>query len=109
MPENREFDDYTEDGLCVICGKPTVRPGRESVDHARDADKEPFVCNRCLVDLRGDMATELEVRRRLTQLEAITHGLQTKLWYQSNAFTVAMTIIGVLVGALLTLATLWLS
>jgi hypothetical protein len=80
-----------------------VRQGLESVDLARGEDKEPFVCNRCLVDLREDMATELEVRRQLTNLEAKTQGLETKLWNQSLAFNVVLAVGSFLAGVLTSL------
>ena len=65
-------DDYVtgpddggyEKGLCALCARLAVKLFLGSVDIARgDEHKEPVVCNKCLVDLRGDMATELEVRR----------------------------------------------
>jgi len=60
-PEDAGYDE----GPCSICGRPTVRPFLGRVEIARGEEhKEPFVCNKCLVDLRGDMATELEVRRQ---------------------------------------------
>ena len=97
-------DTYLDEGLCALCGKPTVREGKDSVDRAR-GEEEPHVCNRCLVDLRGEMATELEVRRQLTTLEAkierVEAKLDTRLWFMSMAFTVALSVATLVIGVLL--------
>lgn len=46
---------------CAICGRSAVRTYIDKVEEERGQEhKEPTVCNRRLVDLRGDMATELE-------------------------------------------------
>ena len=79
-----------------------MRPWVQGVDEARGEDyEEPMVCNRCLVDLRGDMATELEVRRQLGTLEAKVEGLSTRQWILYFAFTLSF-------GTLTFLAGLWL-
>ncbi len=61
-------DLYIDKRTCAVCGKVTHRLGLDSVGLER-GEKEPLVCNKCLLDLRGDMATELEVRRQLGNLE----------------------------------------
>lgn len=87
---------------CVICGKWTSRAFIEGLDELRDeGNKEPFVCNKCLVDMRGDMATELEVRRQLSTLEAKVEGLGTRQWILGFAFSLAF-------AALTFIAGLWL-
>jgi hypothetical protein len=89
-------------GDCALCGKPTVRPFMDSVERRRGKENvEPFVCNKCLVDLRSDMATELEVRRQVGNLEARVEGLSTQQWVLYFAFTLAL-------GALTFIAGLWL-
>lgn len=76
------------EGDCVLCGKASLRPAMGEVDTARGKDNlEPIVCNKCLVDLRGDMATELEVRRQLGTLEAKVEGLSSRQWVAYFAFT----------------------
>ena len=98
---------------CAICGKPTTKTVIPSVDKARIAqvtDKEPSVCNKCMVDLRGDMVTELEVRRQLTSLEAKIHGVESKLenrlvtrvWFLGVVLAIVLTITGFLAGAYFT-------
>ena len=93
---------YFEDGLCAICGKPTIRSGWGAVEEQAGVDRsrKPFVCSKCLVDLRGDMATELEVRRQMGNLEKRLQVLETKLWYQSLVLNVMLAIAGFLAGAL---------
>lgn len=98
-----EGDFGFDDGPCSLCGKPTVRPWVEDIDEARGADNvEPRVCNKCLLDLRGDMATELDVRRRLTNLEGTVKGATTKETILYVSFTVAMAaasfVLGLLIG-----------
>ena len=92
-----------DDGRCALCGRPTVRPIIGAVEIARGEEhKEPFVCNTCLLDLRGDMATGLEVRRQLGNLEARVQGFDTKLWNQSLAFNTALAVGSFLAGVIAT-------
>lgn len=99
-------DVYIDRGNCAICGKPTYRLGLESSDLSR-ADKEPLVCTKCLIDLRGDMATELEVRRQLSNLETeigsvsskVNDRLDTRLWVLGILLAVALTVGGFFAGA----------
>jgi hypothetical protein len=105
VSDNEDFlsgDIGIDGGLCVLCGRPTVRPVVSGVEEARGEEyREPFVCNKCLVDLRGEMATELEVRRQLGALEAKVEGYAWKQWILYFAFTLAF-------GALTFLAGVWL-
>lgn len=83
----------------MICGKETVAPFVEAVDRARgEGNEEPLVCNKCLVDLRGDMATELEVRRQLGNLEAKVEGYAWKQWILYFSFTLVFGILTFLAG-----------
>jgi hypothetical protein len=100
LPRDETGNAYFEDGNCGICGKLTVRTGFTGVDAVR-GDREPFVCNKCLIDLRGDMATELEVRRQLGNLEAKLEGYAWKQWILYFAFTLIF-------AALTFVAGLWL-
>lgn len=94
-PEDGGF----EDGPCAICGRPAVRPFLENIEIARGEDhKEPCVCNKCLVDLRGDMATELEVRRQMTNLEAKTQGLEARFSNQNLSLQIVLVVCGFLAG-----------
>lgn len=104
VPEMMENPDAVGfiDGDCVICGKPSLRPAVGAVDIARGKDNlEPIVCNKCLLDLRGDMATELEVRRQIGNLESRIEGYAWKQWILYFAFTLVF-------GALTFIAGLWL-
>jgi hypothetical protein len=97
-------EDGYEDGLCALCGRPTVRLIVGDVEIARGEEyREPFVCNKCLLDLRGDMATELEVRRQLGTLDARVQSLDTKLWNQTLAFNVALAVGSFLAGVVATI------
>jgi hypothetical protein len=99
-----EADIVFESGDCAICGYPTLQtivPGHQKLREERGAkDREPFVCNKCLLDLRGDMATELEVRRQLGNLEAKVEGLSTRQWFLYLAFTLAVGLLSFLAGQL---------
>jgi hypothetical protein len=101
MSESSSQGLYFEDGLCAICGKPTIRSGWDDLEKAIgiDRDREPFVCSRCLVDLRGDMATELEVRRQITNLQATVTSLNTRVWVLSIRFSVFGIVVGFVLGA----------
>ena len=88
-PEDIGFDD----GPCALCGRLTVRPFIGAVEIARGEEyKEPFVCNKCLVDLRGDMATELEVRRQIGALDARFHGLEASFRNQNLHLQIVLTV-----------------
>lgn len=107
-PENPDSvgpgEDGYEDGLCALCSRPTARLIVGDVEIARGEEyKEPFVCNKCLLDLRGDMATELEVRRQLGTLEARVQGLDTKLWNQTLAFNAVLAVGSFLAGVIATI------
>jgi hypothetical protein len=102
-------DLYLDQRPCSICGNPTYRLGLESGDEKR-GEKEPIVCNKCLVDLRGDMATELEVRRQMGKLEARVDTVSgnvdrvsDRVWYSERWFNVAVTVGGFLAGVVATL------
>lgn len=86
-----------------MCGKHTGAASIEAVEEgvARRTNNKPMVCNKCLVDLRGDMATELEVRRQLGTLEAKIEGYAWKQWILYFAFSLAL-------AALTFVAGLWL-
>jgi hypothetical protein len=102
-------DLYIDEGKCAVCGKPTYRMGSEK-GNSRRGEKEPLICNRCLLDLRGDMATELEVRRQLGNLEAqvqavdskVESRLDTRLWVLGIVLAVVLTVAGFFAGAYLT-------
>lgn len=83
-------DLYLDKRQCVVCGKPTYRLGLESGDQER-GQREPLICNECLVSLRRDMATEISLRQKVSSLE-------TRIWVLGFAFPVAFGILGLLVG-----------
>lgn len=56
------------------------------------------MCNKCLVDLRGDMATELEVRRQLNTLEAKVEGLGSRYLLLYFAFTLVFAALTFIAG-----------
>jgi hypothetical protein len=89
-----ETDDlYLDKRQCQVCGKPTYRLGLESGDLER-GEKEPLICNPCLITLRRDMATEFELRQRV-------NSLGTKVWVLGLGFSVAFGLACLLLGALL--------
>lgn len=57
-------------------------------------DKEPLICNECLVFIRRDMATEFDLREKVSSLE-------TRLWVFGCAFPIVFGVLGLLVGKLL--------
>jgi hypothetical protein len=84
---------------CVICRRLTVRPFVASVDRGRGEEhREPLVCNKCLLDMRGDMATELEVRRQLGVLEATVTGYEWRQWILYFAFTILLAALTFIAG-----------
>jgi len=86
-------DLYVDKRNCAVCGKPTYRLGLESGDQAR-GDKEPLICNPCLITLRRDMYTEWELRGRVGSLET--------LWkVYTSAFSVVFGLLGFLAGKFL--------
>ena len=86
-------------GPCAVCVRQTVRPFVGAVEISRGEEyKEPYVCNRCLLDIRGDMATELEVRRQMGNLEAKIHGLEASYKNQNLALQIVLTVCGFLAG-----------
>jgi hypothetical protein len=91
------FDDtedlYLDKRQCEVCGKPTYRLGLESGDQER-GDKEPLICNPCLITIRRDMATEFDLRQQV-------HSLETRLWVLGFGFPVVFGIVGLLVGKFL--------
>lgn len=86
-------DLYLDKRQCVVCGKPTYRLGLESGDQDR-AEKEPLICNKCLVSIRRDMATEFDLRQKVSSLE-------TRLWVFGFAFPIVFGLLGLLVGKFL--------
>ena len=98
MTEPTHFEN---EGTCAICGHPTagwVSPKTQAARRAKGVNEEPFVCKKCLVDLRGDMATELQGRRRLTNVEGQIHSVNTELWVTGLALTLAVALLGFLAG-----------
>lgn len=95
MPITFEDTDdlYLDKRQCVVCGKPTYRLGLESGDRER-GDKEPLICNECLVSIRRDFATEFDLRQKVSSLE-------TRLWVTGFAFPIAFGLLGLLVGKFL--------
>jgi hypothetical protein len=63
-------DLYVDKRDCAVCGNPTYRLGLESGDLAR-GEKEPLICNPCLITIRRDMHTEWELRGRVRSLETL--------------------------------------
>lgn len=100
IPEEHEDDSIGfKSDPCVLCRRPTVRPWIAKVDRERGEDhEEPLVCNKCLVDMRGDMATELEVRRQLGILEARVEGYAWRQWILYFAFTLVFAALTFLAG-----------
>src|SRR5687767_10377396 len=90
-------DLYVDKRQCVKCGKPTYRLGLESGDRER-GEKEPLICNPCLITLRQDMHTEFELRQQVQKL-------QTKFWvlfwFLGIAFPVAVSLASLLIGKFL--------
>ena len=84
---------YLDKRQCQICGQPTYRVGLESGDRER-GEKEPLICNPCLITLRRDMATEFELRQRV-------NSLGTKVWVLGIGFSVAFGLAMLLLGAFL--------
>jgi hypothetical protein len=89
-----DFDDqYVDKRNCFNCGKLTYRMGLTSGDEAR-GEKEPLMCNSCLVVLRKDMYTEWELRQRVRELET--------LWkVYTPAFSVVFGLLGFIAGKFL--------
>jgi hypothetical protein len=77
--------------ICRICGRSASALYTEATD-------EPIICNRCIVDMRKDMTTELEVRRQLGNLEARVEGLNTRQWILSFVFPITLGLLMFLLG-----------
>jgi len=98
--ENQETGDIRlSTGLCEVCGKPTSSPlmALDTTDEAPTHD-EPYICNRCLVDIKTQVYTELEVRNRVTHLESEVKVLGTKVWVLSTLFALCGIVIGFVLG-----------
>ena len=54
-------------------------------------DKEPLICNPCLITIRRDMYTEFDLRMQV-------QSLQTKIWVLSIGLSTASAISGLLIG-----------
>lgn len=95
MPITFEDTDdlYLDKRQCVVCGKPTYRLGLESGDRDR-GEKEPLICNECLVTIRRDISTEFDLRQKVASLEA-------RLWVFGFAFSIVFGLLGLLAGKFL--------
>ena len=60
---------------------------------------EPFICNRCLVEIKREVYTELELRNRVTNLESEVKGLGIRVWVLSTVFALFGIVIGFILGA----------
>lgn len=86
-------DLYLDKRQCVVCGKPTYRLGLESGDSER-GEKEPLICNECLISIRRDMSTEFDLRQKVSSLE-------TRLWVFGFTFSIVFGVLGLLIGKFL--------
>lgn len=59
---------------------------------------EPFICNRCLVEMKKEVYTELELGNRVTSLEAATEALGTRVWVLSTLLGVFGIVVGYVLG-----------
>ena len=82
---------YVDEGQCQVCGQPTYRLGLDSADRER-GDREPLICNPCLITLRRDMVTEFELRQKVRSLE-------TKVWVYGIVFPVVFGVLALVVGS----------
>ena len=89
-------------GLCAACGKPTSSAlVAEVADGETPEHNEPFICNRCIVEIKKEVYTELEVRNRVSALESKVNGLETRVWILSILFSFFGIVIGFVLGAAL--------
>jgi hypothetical protein len=86
-------DMYLDKRQCEVCGKRTYRLGLKSGDYER-GDKEPLICNPCLITIRRDMSTEFDLRMQV-------QSLQTKIWVLGIGLSTASAIAGLLIGKFL--------
>jgi hypothetical protein len=90
---------YAGTGTLIVCGRETSSPLVARVaDDEEPKHDEPFVCNRCLVEIRKEVYTELELRNRVTNLETETKNLGTRVWVLSTLFAVFGIVIGFVLG-----------
>ena len=105
MPENEDLqrDELAfSTGNCATCGKPTSNALVALVaDDEEPEHDEPFICNRCLVEIKREVYTELELRNRVTQLEAEVKGLGTRVWVSAALFGFLFGLFGIVAGYVL--------
>jgi hypothetical protein len=83
-------DLYLDKRQREVCGKSTYRLGLESGDKER-GDKEPLICNPCLITIRRDMHTEFDLRQKV-------QSLNTKVWLLGVAFPLTFGVVCLLIG-----------
>src|SRR5918998_4284908 len=98
--ENLDSDLSFSTGDCASCGKPTANPLVALVaEDEKPEHDEPFICNRCLVEIKREVYTELELRNRVTILETGIQSLETRTWVLSTIMGVFGIVIGFVLGA----------
>ncbi len=95
MPITFEDTDdlYLDKRQCAVCGKPTYRLGLESGDQDR-GEKEPLICNECLISIRRDMATEFGLRQKVSSLETRAVCVSYELHARLCAWVLTRRILG---------------
>ena len=98
--DNKERDNISfSTGLCASCGKPTSNALVALVaDDEEPEHDEPFICNRCLVEIKREVYTELELRNRVTNLESEVKGLGIRVWVLFTVFALFGIVIGFILG-----------
>jgi hypothetical protein len=98
--ENLDSDLSFSTGDCASCGKPTANPLVALVaEDEKPEHDEPFICNRCLVEIKREVYTELELRNRMTRLETRVDNLGTRVWVLATIYGLFGIVVGFVLGA----------